>query len=63
MFLNGKEWAKLKSRATYEFSSREEFIKPIDGLDYNVKAFYSLKPYRNQDLEQGELGRTKAGHL
>ncbi|SIQ19128.1 MULTISPECIES: extracellular solute-binding protein [unclassified Paenibacillus] len=43
-FLNSKEWAKLKSRSTYEIPARAEFIKPIDGMQYNIKAFYTLKP-------------------
>lgn len=60
-FLNGKEWAKLKSRATYEIPSRQEFIKPLEGLDYNIKAFYSLKPVLSSDLEQDRIVRQKPG--
>jgi multiple sugar transport system substrate-binding protein len=43
-FMNGKEWAKLKSRSTYEMPSRTEFIKEREGMNYNVKAFTLLKP-------------------
>ncbi|MBJ6363191.1 ABC transporter substrate-binding protein [Paenibacillus sp. GCM10012307] len=43
-FMNSKEWAKLKSRSTYEMVARKEFLKPLDGMTYNVEAFYSLKP-------------------
>jgi len=43
-FMNGKEWAKLKSRSTYEMSARKEFVKVRDGLSYNVEAFTKMKP-------------------
>ncbi|TJY43594.1 extracellular solute-binding protein [Cohnella pontilimi] len=43
-FMNGKEWAKFKSRSTYEMPSRTEFIKEREGMHYNVKAFTQLKP-------------------
>lgn len=42
--MNSKEWAKLKSRSTYEMVARKEFLKPLDGMTYNVEAFYTLKP-------------------
>jgi multiple sugar transport system substrate-binding protein len=43
-FMNGKEWAKFKSRSTYEMPSRTEFIKTREGMNYNVQAFTKLKP-------------------
>jgi len=43
-FSTSKETAKFKARSTYEMSSLTEFIKPIDGLSYNIEAFYKLKP-------------------
>lgn len=43
-FMNGKEWAKLKSRSTYEMSARKEFVKERDGMTYNVEAFTKMKP-------------------
>ncbi|XEC96903.1 ABC transporter substrate-binding protein [Paenibacillus tarimensis] len=53
-FLNGKEWAKLKSRSTNEMVARKEFIKPREGMDYNIAAFYTLKPVpvysNNEDI-------------
>ncbi len=60
-FMNGKEWAKLKSRSTYEMSSRKEFIKPRDGMSYNVEAFTKLKPapQLNSSLKDQELYREK----
>lgn len=46
-FNNSKEWAELKSRSSNRLLSRSEFIKPIDGLDYNVEAFTKLIPAKN----------------
>lgn len=43
-FMNGKEWAKFKSRSTYEMPSRIEFIKEREGMNYNVQAFTKMKP-------------------
>jgi multiple sugar transport system substrate-binding protein len=43
-FMNGKEWAKLKARSTYEMSARKEFVKVRDGMSYNVDAFTKMKP-------------------
>nr|WP_091158484.1 extracellular solute-binding protein [Paenibacillus sp. 453mf] len=43
-FLNGEEWAKVKARSSYEMVSRKSYIQPKDGLDYNIAAFYTLKP-------------------
>ncbi|WP_235946602.1 ABC transporter substrate-binding protein [Paenibacillus glycinis] len=48
-FNNSKEWAKLKSRSTYEMVSRKSFLKPKDGMNYNIAAFYTLKPVPPQD--------------
>ncbi|SDT40555.1 multiple sugar transport system substrate-binding protein [Paenibacillaceae bacterium GAS479] len=61
-FLNSREWAKLKSRSTNEIPAREEFIKPIDGMQYNIKAFYTLKPIEPVNNTAMELlGREKPG--
>lgn len=43
-FLNGEEWAKVKARSSYEMVSRKSYIQPKEGLDYNIAAFYTLKP-------------------
>ncbi|NBD22754.1 ABC transporter substrate-binding protein [Paenibacillus glycinis] len=48
-FDNSKEWAKLKSRSTYEMVARKSFLKPKDGLNYNIAAFYTLKPVSPQE--------------
>lgn len=43
-FNNSKEWAELKSRSSHRLLARAEYIKPIDGLEYNVDAFTQLIP-------------------
>jgi len=43
-YMNSEDWAKIKARSTYEMVSRKSFIKPKDGMDYNIQAFYTLKP-------------------
>lgn len=57
-FNNGKEWAKIKSRSTYELVSRKSFLKPKDGMDYNMAAFYTLKPAPLQDPAIDKLYQT-----
>jgi multiple sugar transport system substrate-binding protein len=46
-FVNGEDWAKLKSRSSSRLLARTEYIKPIDGLDYNINAFTQLIPADN----------------
>ena len=58
-FNNSKEWAKLRSRSTYEMVARKSFLKPKDGMDYNIAAFYTLKPVPPQDIELEKLYREK----
>ncbi|MFC5651638.1 ABC transporter substrate-binding protein [Paenibacillus solisilvae] len=58
-FNNSKEWAKLKSRSTYEMVARKSFLKPKDGMDYNLAAFYTLKPVPPQDVTLDKLYRDK----
>lgn len=43
-YMNSEDWAKIKARSSYEMVSRKSFIKPKDGMDYNIQAFYTLKP-------------------
>jgi multiple sugar transport system substrate-binding protein len=43
-FMNGEEWAKFKSRSTYEMSTRKEYIKVREGMSYNVEAFTKMQP-------------------
>jgi len=43
-FTNGPKWAKLKSHSTYQLVSRKTFIKPQDGLNFNMNAFLDVNP-------------------
>ncbi|MFW5432859.1 ABC transporter substrate-binding protein [Paenibacillus apiarius] len=43
-FINGEDWAKIKSRSTYELVTRKSFIKPKEGMNYNIQSFYAMKP-------------------
>lgn len=54
-FNNSKEWAKLKSRSTYEMVSRISFLKPKEGTNFNIKAFYTLKPVPPSDTDSSTL--------
>ncbi len=45
-FINGKDWAKMKSRSLYEMTARKEFIQPIGGFQYNIDAFTKLRPFQ-----------------
>ncbi|HEY0827168.1 MAG TPA: extracellular solute-binding protein, partial [Bacilli bacterium] len=46
-FINGEEWAKIKSKSSYTLVSRKSYNKPKDGLDYNMAAFSTLVPAPN----------------
>ncbi|SFB36348.1 multiple sugar transport system substrate-binding protein [Cohnella sp. OV330] len=54
-FMNGEDWAKLKSRSSYEMTARKSFIKPRDGMTYNIDAFTQLKPAPQQSLADAKL--------
>ncbi|MBD7967681.1 extracellular solute-binding protein [Paenibacillus gallinarum] len=54
-FLNGEEWAKIRARSSYELVSRKSYIKPKEGLDYNIGAFYALKPIPPMNMNQYQL--------
>lgn len=43
-FLNGVDWAELKSMSTTSMVSRSTYIKPRDNVQFNIEAFYSLLP-------------------
>jgi len=56
-FINGRDWAKLKSRSMYELSARKEFLKPPAGLDFNIAAFTTLKPVPPSNIDMEKLYR------
>ncbi|WP_235847601.1 ABC transporter substrate-binding protein [Paenibacillus tuaregi] len=61
-FLNGPEWAKIKARSTtYDMVSRKSFIKPLNGMNYNVAAFYKLKPVPPLSSNDEKLYTDKPG--
>ncbi|CAM4148968.1 extracellular solute-binding protein [Paenibacillus alkaliterrae] len=60
-FINGKDWAKLKSRSVYEMVARKEFLKPIGGLQYNIDAFTTLKPLPPASSDADMVYREKPG--
>lgn len=43
-FINSEDWAKLRSRSSWEMVSRQQYIKPKDGTNINISAFYKTKP-------------------
>lgn len=43
-FINGEDWARLKSYSTYQMVSRKKYIKPPGGATFNIAAFYGSKP-------------------
>lgn len=57
-FMNGEEWGKLRSRSSYEMPTLTEFVKPKDGMTYNIDAFTQVKPFlstnswKDQQLNQ-----------
>ncbi|MEF3303845.1 ABC transporter substrate-binding protein [Paenibacillus sp. GYB003] len=55
-FINGEEWAKLKSKSVNQLVSRSKYIQPRDGLQYNIKAFTTLKPVPIEN-EMSKLSR------
>jgi multiple sugar transport system substrate-binding protein len=48
-FVNGPDWARLKSHSNYQMVSRKSYIKPPEGLDFNIQAFYTLTPAPNNE--------------
>lgn len=55
-FVNGEEWAQLKSRSSYSLVSRVEYNEPRGGEDYNIAAFFETKPATNS-MMSGDIYR------
>lgn len=49
-FVHSKEWAELKSKSSYNMVSRADYIEPKQGVDFNISAFYELKPVDNSNM-------------
>lgn len=61
-FINGEDFAKLKSRNnTYEMVSRKSYIQPVQGLSYNIQAFYLLKPIPPTNPKDDKMMSEKQG--
>ncbi|MEW9698054.1 ABC transporter substrate-binding protein [Paenibacillus sp. SI8] len=43
-FINGDDWAKLKSHSSYNLVSRSKYLKPKDGQEFHMEAFYNVTP-------------------
>ncbi|WP_269432423.1 extracellular solute-binding protein [Gordoniibacillus kamchatkensis] len=43
-FVNGEDWARLKSHSSYQLVSRKKYINPPGGATFNIEAFYNTKP-------------------
>ncbi|WP_020615545.1 ABC transporter substrate-binding protein [Paenibacillus daejeonensis] len=50
-FVNSEAWAKLRSRSVNEMVARQQFLKPREGLDYNMAAFYTMEPSQPMSME------------
>ncbi|TCZ71059.1 extracellular solute-binding protein [Paenibacillus albiflavus] len=57
-FVNSPEWAKLKSNSSYQLPARKSYIKPKDGLDYHIEAFYNVKPSSFSENDYSKFYRT-----
>lgn len=60
-FINGEDWAKLKSRGSYEMVARKSFIQPKQGQTYNIQAFYLLKPLPPTNPKDDKMMSEKPG--
>lgn len=54
-FVSSDEWAKLRSRSSYELVSRQKHLKPKDGADFNIAAFYTMKPVPPTENNDDEI--------
>lgn len=54
-YINSPDWAKIRSRSSYEMVSRKSYIKPKEGTDYNIAAFYNVKPIVPTSTNQNDI--------
>lgn len=54
-YINSPEWAKIRSRSSYEMVSRKSYIKPKEDQDYNIAAFYNVKPVVPTNSNQNDI--------
>lgn len=48
-FINSEDWARLKSKSSNMLVSRKKYLKPKDGMSFNIDAFTKLVPANRQD--------------
>lgn len=61
-FINGEDWARLKSKSVNQLVSRSKYIQPREGLQYNIKAFTALQPVPIEN-EMSKLYRKYQGNI
>jgi multiple sugar transport system substrate-binding protein len=42
-FSNGEKWAQLKSHSVNQMVARKKYIKPKEGTEFHIEAFYNVK--------------------
>ncbi|MCP3771892.1 extracellular solute-binding protein [Paenibacillus sp. MZ04-78.2] len=57
-FINSEDWARLKAGTSSNLVSRQKYIKPKDGAEFNIKAFTTLLPAPSRD---NKIYREKPG--
>ncbi|GIP36157.1 ABC transporter substrate-binding protein [Paenibacillus sp. J2TS4] len=58
-FMNGEDWARLKSRSSNNLISNKKYTKRSDGEEYNIEAFYNVKPAPPESFDDYEIYRKK----
>ncbi|PZE22608.1 extracellular solute-binding protein [Paenibacillus xerothermodurans] len=48
-FINGEDWARLKSSSSYNIVTRKKYMKPKDGAEFHMEAFTTLMPAPQPD--------------
>jgi len=48
-FINGEDWARLKSKSSNMLVARKKYLKSKDGTNFNIEAFTKLIPANRQD--------------
>ncbi len=51
-FVNGEDFARIKSKSSYQLMSYKEYNKPKGGETYNMEAFYKLSPAPAEDFSE-----------
>jgi multiple sugar transport system substrate-binding protein len=56
-FSNGEKWAQLKSHSAYQMVAHKKYIKPKDGTDFHIEAFYNIK--QSPMVDDNKIYQTK----